>query len=128
MKMRILVATSLLLSQLTINSAFAESECKNVSGEMPTTECAEKELGQQDNRLNLLYKKINFLLADDVDRKKLLTNAQRAWIKFRDEQCEYDASQFKGGRMENLVRLQCLSAMTASRNKQFQSMISNIEN
>ena len=78
-----IIATALLVTQLSICSAFAESECKKVTDEMPTHDCAEKELAHQDTQLNLLYKQLNGLLADAPDRKEQLKHAQRAWIKFR---------------------------------------------
>ena len=50
-------------------------------------QCGGEELDRQDARLNDAYKKLLSKLSPD--RKKALLKAQRAWIKFREANCDY---------------------------------------
>src|SRR5262249_52142347 len=50
-------------------------------------ECNGEELDRQDARLNNTYKKLISKLPPD--RKEALLKAQRAWIKFREANCDY---------------------------------------
>jgi uncharacterized protein YecT (DUF1311 family) len=50
-------------------------------------QCEGEELDRQNARLNDAYKKLMSKLSPD--RKKALLKAQRAWIKFREANCDY---------------------------------------
>ena len=52
----------------------------------PMLDCIGAELERQDKKLNRYYKKA--MAGLDENRKKKLREAQRAWIKMRDADCE----------------------------------------
>lgn len=50
--------------------------------------CAETELARQDNVLNAEYKTLRASLS--AERKNLLLQGQRAWLKYRDSWCQFE--------------------------------------
>jgi uncharacterized protein YecT (DUF1311 family) len=67
-------------------------------------ECIGDELDRQDARLNDNYKKLMSKLSRD--RKKALLKAQRAWIKFRDANCDFYLDP-AGGSADRLLSSDC---------------------
>jgi uncharacterized protein YecT (DUF1311 family) len=83
-------------------------------------ECNGDELDRQDARLKDTHKKLMSKLSRD--RKKALLKAQRAWIKFREANCDY-YSDPDGGRAARLDASGCLVRMTAARAKELEAML-----
>lgn len=79
--------------------------------------CIGVELKRQDNRLNLNYKNAMKSLdeAGQASREKKLKDAQKAWIIFRDKNCNMEASYAEGGRLENIIYGDCLIRLTRER-------------
>src|SRR5262245_5247448 len=75
-------------------------------------ECNGEELDRQDARLNNTYKKQMSKLSPD--RKKALLKAQRAWIKFREANCDSWLDPH-GGTAARMNASGCLLTMTATR-------------
>lgn len=68
-----------------------------------------------DAQLNKTYQEIVARLKDDADGKKSLVDAQRAWMKFRDAECKFQASAVDGGSAYPLAMQACLEAVTRQR-------------
>jgi uncharacterized protein YecT (DUF1311 family) len=62
---------------------------------------------------------------DATDRKKRLVAAQRAWVAFRDAECNLQATSMLGGTGEGLVQGECLHTMTVQRVKQLEELQAN---
>jgi len=87
-----------------------------------TRECIGEELEYQDFLLNKYYK----VLKKQVKSKegiKVLRNAQRAWIKYRDANCEFEAFSMRNGSGWSTLHLDCLNTMTTQRAKELKSNI-----
>ena len=85
--------------------------------------CNGDELDRQDARLNNAYKKLISKLSRD--RKKALLKAQRAWIKFREANCDYYTDPHGGwGARWNVSG--CLLTMTATRAKELEGMLEGL--
>lgn len=52
-----------------------------------------------------------------------LRKTQRAWIGFRDSECEFRGFQARGGTMEALLVNQCLGEMTRDRTRQLRDIV-----
>ena len=91
------------------------ASCIDKSGgvTMGMIDCIVTETSRQDARLNRVYKKAMGAL-ESPERKKQLQTAQRAWIKFRDANCDfyYDPD---GGSMARVSANQCVLTSTANR-------------
>ena len=112
-----LIAFGLLLNAPALAAADGElsqtySACmdksKGVTSEM--LDCISAEFTRQDDRLNENYKRLMSKLSGK--RKEGLLEAQRAWIKFRDTNCNfyYDPD---GGSAAHLAGSDCMLNATA---------------
>lgn len=79
--------------------------------------CIAVELKSQDDRLNLNYQKAMKSLDEtgQASRGKKLKDAQKAWIIFRDKNCNMEASYAEGGRLESIIYGDCLIRLTRER-------------
>lgn len=75
--------------------------------------CIGDEHKRQDNRLNKAYKKL--ITAASSDERKLLQDAQRAWIKFRDADCNFQSASEAGGTLGQVIYSGCINDMTTKR-------------
>lgn len=95
--------------------------CMDKSGgvTMDMIECIGAETQRQDTRLNKAYKALTASVTPE--RKKQLQDAQRAWIKFRDNNCGfyYDPD---GGSMARVSANDCMMTMTANRAKELENI------
>ncbi|MDZ5698544.1 lysozyme inhibitor LprI family protein [Chelativorans sp. M5D2P16] len=101
--------------------AFAQDKCyDNAESQAAMTECADAAFKKSDKSLNRLYKQIEARLSDDADTKKLLVQAQRDWIKFRDAECSFQTAGATGGSIMPMLVAQCMDDLTQSRVKDFE--------
>jgi len=107
-------------SDMTQEYLTCMDKSKGVTAEM--IDCISAETARQDARLNANYKKLMAKLS--AKRKKTLLEAQRAWIKFRDLNCEfyYDPD---GGTAARLAGNDCFLQATADRAKEFRNLTSD---
>ena len=85
--------------------------------------CTDKALKNADALLNVVYQKFSRTLSSEEDPETLnrLKTAQRAWIPFRDAQCQLEAAAMLGGSGESLVALGCHYRMTVNRIKELEA-------
>jgi len=104
-------------------SARAE-DCDNAQGgQAGLDECYGKAFKASDAELNKLYKEIQGRLKDDPDTTKLLVATQRAWVGFRDAECDFQASAVSGGSAAPMIRSMCLDGQTRSRIEDFKTYL-----
>jgi len=87
--------------------------CETQATTAEMIQCEDWHYKQADRWLNQVYK--NKLKYKDDVAKKLLRDAQRAWIKFRDAECSSQRDAGRGGTIAPLFELSCLTAMTEDR-------------
>lgn len=91
---------------------------KQSQGTAPAQQdCADTELAYQDVRLNQAYKALLAHL-DDLD-KRAASQAQRAWLAFRDKDCGARAGRF-GSNAGPATESTCLMESTAYRAQQLE--------
>lgn len=95
------------------------SICMDRSGGVTVNmlDCIGAETTRQDARLNRAYKDVMVSLTPE--RKKQLQEAQRAWIKYRDANCNFYADP-NGGTSAALNSNDCFMSSTASRAKELE--------
>lgn len=111
------------LALAATSAARAVDDCSNASNQAAMTECADKSLIASDAELNTLYKQLQGRLKDDQATSKLLVSAQRAWVAFRDAECEFSSSGVAQGSIYPMTVLQCRDGMTEKRIKDFQNYL-----
>jgi uncharacterized protein YecT (DUF1311 family) len=60
--------------------------------------------------------------ADMKGAEKALVTAQRAWISYRDAQCEAAGFQARGGTMEPMLVAGCIADITEVRTKELKAL------
>lgn len=73
------------------------------------------EFQQADKALNDAYRSIVHRLADDPGAKARLVHAQRAWIAFRDAECDFRSGGVDGGSAAPAVIMVCRTQLTSDR-------------
>ena len=83
--------------------------------------CIGAEMKRQDAKLNENYKALLLKLAKK--RKDELQEAQRAWIKFRDLNCNFYGSAYEGGSFAQVAVNDCFLDATTDRVKELQRLV-----
>ena len=109
--------------------SFEGDPCESTSG-LGQQECARRKLDIADKKLNSIYKALLAKLPEvagteggETGRylKKGLIEAQRAWIKYRDANCEFFGDIYGGAPVwRSAENLNCRVAMTEARTKELQ--------
>jgi len=103
------------LFALNFNS-FAADECEGPEGSSYVEGCRLKQsIGEMDKKLNVQYQKIIKMYKKDnaTETVKLLVEAQRAWIQYRDKVCEFENVAYGGANSISWGR--CKARITESR-------------
>jgi uncharacterized protein YecT (DUF1311 family) len=91
-------------------------------------ECSEKARISADAKLNQVYRELMGSLRDSPEQetmpKKQIVAAQRAWVAFRDAECDFRTS-LNGGAHQWLIvnHSQCLAELTVERTKVLQGYV-----
>jgi uncharacterized protein YecT (DUF1311 family) len=98
-------------------------DCDSAQGQADLNECYGKAFKASDAELNKLYKEIQGRLKDDQDTSRLLVATQRAWVAFRDAECDFQASAVAGGSAAPMIHAMCLDNQTKHRIEDFKTYL-----
>jgi uncharacterized protein YecT (DUF1311 family) len=107
-------------------------DCANAQTQMEMNFCAAQEFETADAELNALWKDARAAakaLDEDQPQENMkgaaaaLLAAQRAWITYRDGQCELEGFSARGGTMEPMLVSGCKAELTRTRNAQLKAFI-----
>lgn len=112
-------------------SAVAQSvDCANTSIQLELNYCAEQDWQAADADLNRVYKD-TMAAMKAMDQSlppelrgaaETLRDAQRAWITFRDKNCNLAGYPMRGGSAEPLLIYGCLRQMTLDRTAELRGL------
>ncbi len=85
--------------------------------QMEMNQQASTNFKKADAKMALIYKKVQKETPSDID-KKLLLDAQRTWIKYKEAHCKSASASYKGGSIQPLIYYNCLTEITNERIKQ----------
>lgn len=117
----LLVALSLIASA-AIAQAAEGCDAPDLS-QAELNECYGNAYKKADAQLNVLYQRITGRLKDDKATTRLLIAAQRAWVTFRDAECNFSASRVSGGTAFGMIQAICLTKLTDKRIDDFKSYL-----
>lgn len=113
-----------LLAVAAVAGAARADDCDNAqASQADLNECYGKAFKASDAELNKLYKEITARLKDDPDATKLLVATQRAWVAFRDAECDFQSSAVAGGSALPMVHAICLDGLTTRRVEDFKAYL-----
>ena len=94
-----------------------DTGCKNSMAQSEMSICANQDYKAADARLNTAYRALMRKLAGDSVAQHKLKVAQRAWIGFRDSQCDFEGHSAEGGSMQPMLISGCMARLTKQRTK-----------
>lgn len=112
------LATLVGLSTMAARAIAQELNCNNPQTQAEMNYCSALDYQTADQRLNQVYQQLRPELP--AASREDLVNAQRAWIKLRDADCELARSQFEGGSIAPLIHNTCLSGATNKRTRELE--------
>ena len=120
--------TSLLMSLALMSVPVAGQKqkpkpCEDAQTQADMNICWGNEYKKADATLNKTYQQLAAMLDDD--QKAQLKNAENAWIKYRDANCEFVADQYKGGSIRPMIGAICLADVTNNRNTELKDQVKN---
>lgn len=115
------------INNINIPAALAQSDikCKEDGTMAEMKKCADEKYVTADEQLNQAYEQLMVRVKDQITAKEYLTQAQRAWITFRDKSCSFESTPYAGGSIEGLVYTKCLTRMTETRTKELTNYVNN---
>jgi uncharacterized protein YecT (DUF1311 family) len=121
------------LCLLAASASFAQNTdpCATQRNTGEIDECGKQTLAKKDKELNAAYQELlKQLVADDksdttdyAETRKLLLDAQRNWIKFRDADCKGRLVLYAEGTIRGAVYFGCLVERTEQRTKELRHWI-----
>jgi len=99
----------------------AEDPCRDPQSQAEMNMCAAKRFKAADAELNKVYNRLASMLAGDNSAR--LKAAEVSWMKYRDDNCDYEADFFEGGSMKPLIYSSCMERMTKARTAELRGQI-----
>jgi len=102
----------------------AAQDCSNPNIDQNTmNQCAYQGWQAADAELNAVWKRAmavakrmdDYTPNGELPTSKVLLNAQRAWIPFRDQACEAESNLMRGGSAQPLLKYGCMERLTRAR-------------
>ena len=122
MKLLIYLSIALMLMTVTISAQKPKPKpCDDAQSQADMNICWGNEYKKADAALNKTYQQLAAKLDDD--EKSQLKNAENAWLKYRDANCEFVADQYKGGSIRPMIAAICLADVTNNRTTELKNQI-----
>ncbi len=121
-----LVAIAPLSILLISTPSIAQTQKINCSKATATPElkfCSQQSYQAADKKLNQVYQQVVSSL--NSEPKQLLITGQQSWIKFRDNNCNFEVYSSRGGTGYEIFRNGCLERLTKQRTTDLQDYLSS---
>lgn len=118
-----LLGATLLLSTTAHSEEPPQSHAACMQGAITTVDmvgCITEELEREDQRLNENYQQLRSQLSDE--RRKQLPTAQRAWMAYKEANCDFYANP-EGGTLARVEANACLLSETTNRADELETLL-----
>lgn len=130
MRLAFAALTCLVVSAGSAYAVGPKQNCSDPQTQAEMTDCAANEFDRADKALNAQWKLTRAVMQetdanledDQKGAEKALLNAQRAWIAYRDGQCEAEGFSVRGGTMEPMIVDDCKARLTDARTKELKAL------
>lgn len=117
-----LIALALLLGSGIAAHAGDKIDCKSQNlNQMQLDQCAGMDFTAADAKLNALYK--TMMAKYDAANGALLKSSERAWIAYRDAQCDFATNGTAGGTINPMMDTMCRTEKTNARIKELNAQL-----
>nr|WP_238178530.1 lysozyme inhibitor LprI family protein [Calothrix sp. 336/3] len=96
-------------------------DCKKAVTTVELKFCSQQSYAAADKKLNTVYQQV--LKNIKGEQKQLLVTGQQAWIKFRDNNCNFEVYPSRGGTGYEIFRNGCLERLTKQRSQDLQNYL-----
>lgn len=120
---RTICIAALLLAAPAALPAQDGGRCPEARTQRDLNVCASETYARADTVLNERWQQLVRSLSHQPRRVEVLRTSQRAWIRFRDAQCEFEGLEFDGGSMQPMVELLCKAHLTEQRTNELAAMV-----
>ena len=96
--------------------------CDSAMTQTEMNMCSARAYQRADNALNQAWRGVTARIRSRGGSITSLRNAQRGWIRSRDNRCNARGGRYSGGSMEPFVRNMCLREVTVARTRQLNAM------
>jgi uncharacterized protein YecT (DUF1311 family) len=128
-----MLRTAFALCLMPLAAAAQEVDCSNQVTQLDMNQCSYEEWQAADAELNRVYRDaLNAVQARDRDyplegasEEDRLRAAQRAWVAFRDANCDAAGFPMRGGSAEPLLVNGCFHQMTQERIAELEAVLSD---
>jgi uncharacterized protein YecT (DUF1311 family) len=105
-----------------------KSPCMDIESQASANACARHQYEQADSEMNRVYGQLMSRLVgfNGKDQQKL-RQAQMLWLKYRDSNCESEASIYEGGSIRPAVYNHCLASMTQERTRRMKAFLAEVK-
>lgn len=103
-----------------------EHPCAGAGTQRQINECNARAAQVADRRLNQVYQALRKTLSSQQQWRRL-QEAQLAWIRFRDRNCEFSTGRFEGGSIAPTVYSQCLERVTQQRTEELEAYMRGMQ-
>jgi uncharacterized protein YecT (DUF1311 family) len=122
------------MSALVMILAAAASNCGDKSSQTAMTMCQAEVSERADAEMNRVWKQV-YAQMKRSDREEptptrsdqgfapALLASQRAWLTYRDAECQIESYEWRGGSMQPFTYNQCTTALTQERTRQLRAII-----
>jgi uncharacterized protein YecT (DUF1311 family) len=93
------------------------ANCEAASNRVHLELCAVARFRAADDALNKVFRTITTDANRDDKNKKLLQEAQRQWLRYRDLTCDWQSDNVRGGTAATLYAINCLAEVTEAQAK-----------
>jgi uncharacterized protein YecT (DUF1311 family) len=102
-------------------AAAAEKNCGELSTQMEMNVCEGEKFKKADAALNDAYARLAKKVSAEGRTK--LVETQRAWLKYRDQQCAFETLGTMGGSIHGMVAAICQTALTEAQTKRLRAQV-----
>ena len=121
----ILIAAALLAAAAHAQKREEQSPCADAQTQAELNVCAGRKFKEADAELNRVYNQLTSKV-DSMYRAKLKA-AEVSWLKYRDDNCDYETALYEGGSMRPMVYSFCLERMTKARAAELRAQIKELD-
>lgn len=126
MKNQIIIgaAAAILFSMMFFARPATANGCTGESNQMEMNDCSYQDYKDADKQLNATYNKLVSLVAAHGKKfKAKLVASQKAWMAFRDKECDFAAALNQGGSIYPLLYNSCMTDLTSKRTEELKQHI-----
>jgi uncharacterized protein YecT (DUF1311 family) len=119
---KILITAALTLLAGTAARADDKINCKSQDlNQMQLDQCAGQDFQTSDAKLNALYK--SMMTKYDAPNQTKLKTAEKAWLTYRDAECDYETNVTAGGTINPMEVAICRTSKTQARIKELNAQL-----